>query len=268
MALLQRTASALTRLALPCVPASSAACMCTGLGKGFGGNGLDDVMNTDELVGEEDIEAALEAPAGRARSRAGSSGRGDSSSKARAATPPEGKQAAASLLRSDIMSARERNKLKRKAKALGRQDSIKPGGLDAKGRVSSSRAAYLLLAMRLRAELLHSWWGACSWTAVCLCSCGCTCEAALPVCLEAWQFTIVLASACWAVITWAAVLIGVSALPFCRCACCVLPHCRLPSRWLASAQGQQQAAGKPAQHRHSSTQQQQLQQAQQQLLAS
>jgi hypothetical protein len=96
-------------------------------------------MNTDELVGEEDIEAALEAPAGRARSRAGSSGRGDSGSKARSATPPEDKQAAASLLRSDSMlSARERNKLKRKAKALGRQDSTKPGGLDAKGRVSRS----------------------------------------------------------------------------------------------------------------------------------
>jgi hypothetical protein len=96
-------------------------------------------MNTDELVGEEDIEAALEAPPGRPRSRAGSSSRGDSGngSKARSATPPEGKQAAASLLRSEsLMSARERNKLKRKAKALGRQESAKPGGLDAKGRVS------------------------------------------------------------------------------------------------------------------------------------
>lgn len=110
-----------------------------GLGKGFGGKGLDDVMNTDELVGEEDIEAALQAPAARPRSRAGSSNRGDSGSgsKARSATPPESKQAAASLLRSEsIISARERNKLKRKAKALGRQESSKPGALDAKGRVA------------------------------------------------------------------------------------------------------------------------------------
>ncbi|WIA33345.1 hypothetical protein OEZ86_006482 [Tetradesmus obliquus] len=110
-----------------------------GLGKGFGGKGLDDVMNTDELVGEEDIEAALEAPVARPRSRAGSSNRGDSGSgsKARSATPPESKQAAASLLRSEsIISARERNKLKRKAKALGRQESSKPGALDAKGRVA------------------------------------------------------------------------------------------------------------------------------------
>jgi hypothetical protein len=99
-------------------------------------------MNTDELVGEEDIEAALEAPVNKSRSRAGSSSsRGDSAGggKGRSATPPEGKQAAASLLRSDsLMSARERNKLKRKAKQLGRQDSTKPCGLDAKGRVSSS----------------------------------------------------------------------------------------------------------------------------------
>lgn len=111
----------------------------TGLGRGFGGKGLDDVMNTDELLGEEDIEAALAATPGRPRSRPSSSGRGDSGSggKARSSTPPEGKQAAASLLRSDsLMSARERNKLKRKAKALGRQDSTKPGGADAKGRVS------------------------------------------------------------------------------------------------------------------------------------
>ncbi|KAF6253887.1 SNF2 family N-terminal domain-containing protein [Scenedesmus sp. NREL 46B-D3] len=114
-----------------------------GLGRGFGGKGLDDVMNTDELLGEEDIEAALAATPGRPRSRPSSSGRGDSGSggKARSSTPPEGKQAAASLLRSDsLMSARERNKLKRKAKALGRQDSTKPGGADAKGRVAELMA--------------------------------------------------------------------------------------------------------------------------------
>lgn len=84
-------------------------------------------MNTDELVAEEDITAALAAPP--PKPRRGSSGR------VRAATP-EAKQAAASLLRTDSLSARERNKLKRKAKALNRQDSVK-AGQDPKGRVSN-----------------------------------------------------------------------------------------------------------------------------------
>jgi hypothetical protein len=127
-------------------------------------------MNTDELVGEADIEAALEAPAGRSRSRTGSSGRGDRSGKGRSATPPESKQAAASLLRSDsLMSARERNKLKRKAKALGRQDSIKPGGLDAKGRVREEPEA-----RRRSACFVCVLWAAAQL--VCLHSFGCTCS--------------------------------------------------------------------------------------------
>lgn len=72
-------------------------------------------MNTDELVNEDDIAAALtEAPTpskGRGRGR----GRGQRG----------GAQAASALLASaDSMSARERNKLKRKAKALQRQDSM------------------------------------------------------------------------------------------------------------------------------------------------
>lgn len=87
------------------------------------------MLNTDELVNEEDITAALQQPTptkGRRGGRGQQGGKGT-------ATPE--KQAASELLgRSDSLSARERNKLKRKAKAMERQSSAR---LDSKGRVST-----------------------------------------------------------------------------------------------------------------------------------
>lgn len=257
----------------------SAWCVCAGLGKGFGGKGLDDVMNTEELVGEEDIEAALQAPAARPRSRAGSSNRGDSGSgsKARSATPPESKQAAASLLRSEsIISARERNKLKRKAKALGRQESSKPGALDAKGRVSSRHAQQQASA---HAECCHN---------------GRTCAAMQRKGRSTASTGLLQLQLCVGSHLSCPCSQHVSCLGRCApdrlhngcvhqeqrgcspqchvvcvelCVCCCL-RCRWLSWCLASEQAQLQAAGRPAQPRPSSMQQlQQQQQAVQQALA-
>lgn len=79
-------------------------------------------------MNEADITAALQQPSpGKGRR-----GRANQQNKGGAATPE--KQAASELLgHSDSLSARERNKLKRKAKALERQSSVR---LDSRGRVS------------------------------------------------------------------------------------------------------------------------------------
>lgn len=101
-----------------------------GLGKGLEGKAFDDIINTDELVNEDDLAAALTANTRKMHNSRGSRGSGSGSSgRPRSATPE--KQQVSDLLRSDSMSARERNKLKRKYKAQ-RQDSLKA---DAKGRV-------------------------------------------------------------------------------------------------------------------------------------
>lgn len=91
------------------------------------GKGLENVLDTDELVNEEDIAAALQQPAPSKGRRGGNKGQAGRSS----VTPD--RQAASELLgRSDSLSARERNKLKRKAKAMERQGSTRG---DSKGRV-------------------------------------------------------------------------------------------------------------------------------------
>lgn len=93
------------------------------------GKGLDDVLDTEELVNEEDITAALQEPS---PGKGGRRGRANQQGKGGAATPE--KQAASELLgHSDSLSARERNKLKRKAKAMERQSSVR---LDNRGRVA------------------------------------------------------------------------------------------------------------------------------------
>lgn len=103
-----------------------------GLGKGLEGKAFEDIINTDELVCEDDLAAALVAPTPTTRSgKSFRAGGGSGSGRQRSATPE--KQQASELLRADSMSARERNKLKRKYRALQRQDSVKA---DAKGRVS------------------------------------------------------------------------------------------------------------------------------------
>lgn len=113
--------------------------LCAGLGKG-----MADVVDTDELVNEDDIKAALETPFGAAAAAAAAASaapsaggtRGGRSADAGDAMQQRGtlKQAAASLLASgDSLSARERNKLKRKAKALQRCESSK--GSELRGRV-------------------------------------------------------------------------------------------------------------------------------------
>jgi hypothetical protein len=80
-------------------------------------------------VNEEDITAALQEPS---PGKGGRRGRANQQGKGGAATPE--KQAASELLgHSDSLSARERNKLKRKAKAMERQSSVR---LDNRGRVS------------------------------------------------------------------------------------------------------------------------------------
>lgn len=85
------------------------------------------MLNTDELVNEEDITAALQPTPSKGRRGRGQQGQSS-------ATPE--KQAASELLgRSDSLSARERNKLKRKAKAMERQGSAR---VDNKGRVRHS----------------------------------------------------------------------------------------------------------------------------------
>jgi hypothetical protein len=99
--------------AVHCLPA-------TGLGKG-----LEKVFNTDDLVNEEDLTEALQQPT----PTKGRRGRGQ---QGKAAATPE-KQAASELLgHADSLSARERNKLKRKAKAMERQGSLRQ---DSKSRV-------------------------------------------------------------------------------------------------------------------------------------
>lgn len=90
------------------------------------GKGLDDVLDTEELVNEEDITAALQqSTPSKGRKGRGQQGKG--------VVTPEKRAASELLGRSDSLSARERNKLKRKAKALERQSSAR---LDSKGRVS------------------------------------------------------------------------------------------------------------------------------------
>lgn len=65
----------------------------------------------------------------------------------KAAASPE-KQAASELLgRSDSLSARERNKLKRKAKAMERQNSAR---LDSKGRVRRGWGGWLAYQIVVR----------------------------------------------------------------------------------------------------------------------
>jgi hypothetical protein len=104
------------------------------------GKGLDDVLDTEELMNEADLTAALQQPTPKGRKGRGQKGAGS-------ATPE--KQAASELLgRSDSLSARERNKLKRKAKALERQSSVR---LDNKGRVRR-------LAAYMRALFQFSGW--------------------------------------------------------------------------------------------------------------
>jgi hypothetical protein len=80
--------------------------------------GLDSVpegvMDTDELVADEDLEQALQP--GPAAARGGSV----------AGSAPVVKQAAADvLLGMEGLSARERNRLKRKAKSMARTDSLR-----------------------------------------------------------------------------------------------------------------------------------------------
>lgn len=102
-------------------------CCPAGLGKG-----LDDVLDTEELVNEADITAALQQPSPGSKGRRGRGSKQQGNKGGGAATPE--KQAASELLgHSDSLSARERNKLKRKAKALERQSSVR---LDSRGRVS------------------------------------------------------------------------------------------------------------------------------------
>lgn len=111
-----------------------------GLGKGLEGKAFEDIVNTDELVDEDDLAAAFSASTWKAHGSRGSKGSGSGSGsggKQRSATPE--KQQAVDLLRSDSMSARERNKLKRKYKALTKQDSLKADG---KGRVSGTRQTH------------------------------------------------------------------------------------------------------------------------------
>lgn len=80
-------------------------------------------------MNEADLTAALQQPTPKGRRGKGQKGAGS--------VTPE-KQAASELLgRSDSLSARERNKLKRKAKALERQSSVR---LDSKGRVRRLRS--------------------------------------------------------------------------------------------------------------------------------
>jgi hypothetical protein len=86
---------------------------------------LETVWDTDELVNEEDLTAALQQPT----PTKGRRGRGQ---QGKAAATPE-KQAVSELLgHADSLSARERNKLKRKAKAMERQGSLRQ---DSKARV-------------------------------------------------------------------------------------------------------------------------------------
>lgn len=109
-----------------------------GLEKSLGGKAFEDILNTDELVNEYDLAAALtEQPAKQHRSKS-SRGSGNGG-RQRSATPE--KQSAADLLRDSGMSARERNKLKRKFKALQRQDSMRAGCTDTKSRVSNSSSS-------------------------------------------------------------------------------------------------------------------------------
>jgi hypothetical protein len=96
------------------------------------GKGLDDVMNTDELVNEEDITAALQEAPVKGRGRCRGLQEQQQQQQQRQSTPD--KMAAASLLTSsDSLSARERNKLRRTARALQRQESVKAA--DGKSRV-------------------------------------------------------------------------------------------------------------------------------------
>eukprot|EP00879_Flechtneria_rotunda_P013204 GHRR01013789.1.p1 GENE.GHRR01013789.1~~GHRR01013789.1.p1 ORF type:complete len:273 (+),score=89.59 GHRR01013789.1:182-1000(+) len=111
-----------------------------GLDKRLDATGFGDTFDTDELVNEEDIAAALQQPKKRAQG-----------GKWRQATPD--KQAAASLLRSDSLSARERNKLKRKTKALQRQDSL--AGVESKGRVRLAQANLNSEVLPAYVTLLH-----------------------------------------------------------------------------------------------------------------
>eukprot|EP00878_Enallax_costatus_P014774 GHUV01015460.1.p1 GENE.GHUV01015460.1~~GHUV01015460.1.p1 ORF type:complete len:871 (+),score=335.55 GHUV01015460.1:1027-3639(+) len=104
-----------------------------GLGKGMEGKAFDDIINTDELVNEDDLAAALTAPTPKAQASAARAAR--AANRQRSATPE--KQQASELLRSESMSARERNKLKRKHKALQRQDSMKT---DAQARAAGIKA--------------------------------------------------------------------------------------------------------------------------------
>jgi hypothetical protein len=109
-------------------PLHAVAVASPGLGKG-----LDDVLDTEELMNEADLTAALQQPTPKGRKGRGQKGAGS--------VTPE-KQAASELLgRSDSLSARERNKLKRKAKVLERQSSLR---LDSKGRVRAAGSIHLL----------------------------------------------------------------------------------------------------------------------------
>lgn len=113
-------------------------CVCAGLGKG-----LDGVLDTDELVNEEDIAAALlPSPSAKGSGRRGGGGGKGGSSRSGSAAPPERQAASELLQQTDSLSARERNKLKRKAKALERQNSLR---VDSKGRVSSLLVCYWVL---------------------------------------------------------------------------------------------------------------------------
>lgn len=94
------------------------------------------MLDTNELLDDADITAALQPPSA-SKGRRGAKGSKAAAAAGQAAVTPE-KQAASELLaHADSLSARERNKLKRKAKALERQGSLRPGQAgDTRGRVS------------------------------------------------------------------------------------------------------------------------------------
>jgi hypothetical protein len=133
------------------------------------GKGLDGVLNADEFLDDADLAADLQpgggTPTKARRCRGGSQG----AAAAPQADTPE-KQAASELLaRADSVSARERNKLKRKAKALERQGSLRAAA-DARGtRVGVTRVFACACVAAATHRLAGSVW--CATVAVSLSAC-------------------------------------------------------------------------------------------------